>query len=387
MDLRVGVVGYGLRGKLAREIEHAEIDARVVVVCDPSERAQEDAAADFPAATLVSNLEELLEWDLDAVMVLTPDETHASITIPLLHAGVPVFCEKPLATSLADCDAILRAAFETGTRLYVGHNMRHMPVVTTMRDLIRGGAIGEVKAVWCRHFVGNGGDFYFKDWHADRSRSVGLLLQKGAHDIDVIHWLASAYTERVQAIGSLSVYGEIDDRRDRAGERMPDWFSVDNWPPTDLKGLNPVVDVEDISQLNMVLGNGILASYEQCHFTPDYWRNYTVIGTRGRIENFGDEEGARIGVWNQRHAGYSEPDEVHIVPEATGGHGGADSAMINEFLRFATEGGSTDTSPVAARNSVATGLVATESLRGDGCLLAVPTLDSEIIAYFESGQE
>ena len=51
------------------------------------------------------------------------------------------------------------------------------------------GHIGEVKAGWCRHFVGWGGDFYFKDWHADRTKSTGLLLQKGAHDIDVLHWL------------------------------------------------------------------------------------------------------------------------------------------------------------------------------------------------------
>ena len=72
-----------------------------------------------------------------------------------------------------------------------------------------------MKAVWCRHFVGNGGDYYFKDWHADRRRPTGLLLQKGAHDIDVIHWLAGGYDRRVSAMGALAVYGDITDRRDR----------------------------------------------------------------------------------------------------------------------------------------------------------------------------
>ncbi len=62
-----------------------------------------------------------------------------------------------------------------------------MDVVRTLRRVIQEGRIGEVKAViWCRHFVGNGGDYYFKDWHADRSRTTGLLLQKAAHDIDVM---------------------------------------------------------------------------------------------------------------------------------------------------------------------------------------------------------
>jgi predicted dehydrogenase len=319
-------------------------------------------------------------------MVLTPDDRHAGPAIRALEAGVAVFCEKPLATSLQDADAVLTTAHRTGTRLYVGHNMRHMPVVVLMRDLIARGAIGEVKAVWCRHFVGHGGDFYFKDWHADRSRSVGLLLQKGAHDIDVVHWLAGASSARVQAMGAQTLYAQLTDRRDRTGEVMPQWFSLDNWPPTEQKGLHPVVDVEDVSQVNMLLDNGVLASYQQCHFTPDYWRNYTVIGTHGRLENMGDSSGSEVHVWNRRHSGSAAPDEVHVVPTATGGHGGADVALVDEFVRFARSGGGTETSPVAARDAVATGIRATESLRTTGGALDVPRLDDDLVAYFAAGQ-
>ncbi|GAA1441447.1 Gfo/Idh/MocA family protein [Leifsonia poae] len=386
MDVKIGVVGFGLRGHLALEAHRPGAGSAVVAVCDLSERSREEALAAFPDAAVTASLEEFLALDLDAVMVLTPDDQHAAVAIPALEAGFAVFCEKPLAISIEDCDRILEAAHRTGSRLYVGHNMRHMPVIALMRSLIQEGRIGEVKAIWCRHFVGNGGDFYFKDWHADRSKSVGLLLQKGAHDIDVIHWLAGGYSSRVQAIGSLSVYGDIDDRRDRSGERMRDWFSLDNWPPTAAEGLNPVIDVEDISQVNMVLDNGALASYQQCHFTPDYWRNYTVIGTEGRIENFGDESGAEVKLWNRRHQGAAPADETFVVPEAVGGHGGADGLLITEFVRFVRDGGATETSPVAARNAVAAGVVATESLRGDGRTLPVPTLVPELIDYFDQGQ-
>jgi hypothetical protein len=52
--------------------------------------------------------------------------------------------------------------------------------------------------------------------------------------------------------------------------------------------VNPVIDVEDVSAVNMRLGNGVIAAYQQCHFTPDCWRNHTVIGDAGRLENFGD---------------------------------------------------------------------------------------------------
>ena len=388
MDLNIGIVGFGARASLWTEAHRPGRGSRVVAVCDPAERARADARTALPEASVTESLDELLAMGLDAVMVLTPDHQHARVAIAALEAGVPVFCEKPLAVTVEDADAILETARRTGTRLYVGHNMRHMSVIVLMRRLILEGRIGEVKAIWCRHFVGNGGDYYFKDWHAERQNTTGLLLQKGAHDLDVIHWLAGAYTTEVAAMGSLSVYGGIDDRRDRSGERLRDWFSLDNWPPTAQTGLNPVIDVEDISMVNMRLGNGVLASYQQCHFTPDYWRNYTVIGTEGRIENFGDVSGSEVRLWNRRHHGAAPADETFIVPEAAedAGHDGADALLVAEFLRFVRDGGLTDTSPVAAREAVAAGIRATESLRGDGGSLLVPPLDRDLVDYFERGQ-
>ena len=169
---------------------------------------------------------------------------------------------------------------------------------------------------------------------------------------------------------------------------MGDWFALENWPPPEQQDLNPVIDVEDISMMNMVLGNGVLASYQQCHFTPDYWRNYTVIGTHGRLENFGDHAGDRIKVWTTRtQGGYVEPDHEVAIADADGGHGGADPLLIGEFLRFATQGGPTETSPVAARAAVAAGVLATESLRGDGGARQVQPLDAEMLSYFAANQE
>ena len=387
MDLKIGIIGFGARASLREEVHRPGQGSRVTAVCDLDAGARDAARAELPEALITDSVDELLASGVDAVMVLTPDHTHAELSIRALEAGVAVFCEKPLAIDLADADAMLETARRTGTRLYIGHNMRHMPVVTLMRRLIQEGRIGEVKAVWCRHFVGHGGDFYFKDWHADRTYSTGLLLQKGAHDIDVIHWLAGAYTEQVAAMGELSVYGDVTDRRDRTGERMPDWFSVDNWPPASLTGLHPTIDVEDISQVNMRLAGGILASYQQCHFTPDYWRNYTVIGTEGRIENVGDTAGGVVNLWNRRHRGYAEADEVFPIESAPdAGHDGADGLLVAEFLRFVRDGGLTETSPVAAREAVAAGILATQSLRGDGSAVAVPPLDPDLVAYFERGQ-
>ncbi|HET9650347.1 MAG TPA: Gfo/Idh/MocA family oxidoreductase [Microlunatus sp.] len=385
--VRLGVIGFGLRGQLARSAHAPHRGSVITAICDPSPRGRADARQTFPADVLITDdLDTLLASDLDAVLLLTPDHLHEPMAIELLGAGVAVFCEKPLAVTVEGCDAVLRAAFQSGSKLYVGHNMRHMPVVTTLRGLIAAGRIGEVQGVWCRHFVGHGGDFYFKDWHADRRNSTGLLLQKGAHDIDVIHDLAGGESVSVSAVGALRVYGDGARRREREDSRLSDWFDETGWPPRELQDLNPVVDVEDISMMIMKLDNGVLASYQQCHFTPDYWRNYTVIGDAGRLENFGDGPGGRIGLWNRRHRGWSEPDEVFPIPDGDGGHAGADPAMIAEFVEFVRSGTATTTTPLSARQAVATAVAATESLRGDGSSRGIPPVDPELTAYFAGGQ-
>lgn len=385
--MKVGLVGLGLRSGLAAHVATSDMDAAVTAVCDPMESRREKALEKFPKATAFSQLEDLLDQGLDAVIITTPDHTHEEIAVTCLEAGVPVFVDKPLAITTEGCDRVLATAQATGTRLFVGHNMRHMPVITTMRDLVLEGAIGEVKAIWCRHFVGHGGDFYFKDWHADRRNSTGLLLQKGAHDIDVIHWLAGGYTTRVNAMGGLVVYGDITSRGGQGDRTLGDWFDVSNWPPGEQTGLNDVVDVEDLSMMTMRLDNGVHATYQQCHFTPDYWRNYTVIGTHGRLENFGDSDGAVIKVWNEGRSGYrSDADREVEVSSGTGGHGGADPLLIREFLEFVNDGTPTRTSPLAARQSVAAGCAATESLRSGGVPVDLPTVSPETVDHFASQQ-
>ncbi|UNO43125.1 Gfo/Idh/MocA family oxidoreductase [Streptomyces sp. MST-110588] len=429
-DLRLGVLGFGQRGPLALTAHRPGRGARVVALADPDPDARAHAARCLPGATVLADHRALLRRaDIDALLVLTPDHTHADLSCQALRTGRPVFVEKPLEISTNRCDTILRTARETGTRLYVGHNMRHMPVVRLMRALIARGDIGAVKTVWVRHFVAHGGDFYFKDWHAERRCTNGLLLQKGVHDLDVLHWLAGGYTQQVQAFGDLMVYGEQGTRRGPGEARQQDRPADEGrWPPARQRGLNPVIDVEDVSLVNLRLDNGVLAAYQQCHFSPDYWRNYTVIGDAGRLENFGDGPGGVVKVWNARRSGYrADADAVHRVPnpyaypypypyagaggadarrdaeagsgedggrkgmEAGSGedgedHGGADPLLMDEFLRFAREGGPTDTSPVAARMAVAAADRATASLRDGGTPHEVPPLDPALLTYFERGQ-
>lgn len=380
------MIGLGLRANLV-EVAHRPGRGSVVsALCDLDPGVLGRHAERLsPRPWVTTRAEELIGADdVDAVVVATPDHTHEELVTASLRAGKPTFAEKPLAISTAACDRILATARATGTRLYVGHNMRHFPMVRQMKALIDEGAVGEVQAVWCRHFVGHGGDFYFKDWHAQRRHVNSLLLQKGAHDIDVIHWLAGAPSRLVHGFGRLAVYGRVDDRH--GGDKHGDWFDPGrHWPPLAQSGLHPEIDVEDLSMMQMVLRNGVIASYAECHFSPDYWRNYTVIGTEGRIENFGDTEGV-VRLWNRRQ-GYSAAGDAEFpFRPGEGGHGGADTSLMEEFVRFARLGGATDTSPVAARDAVAAGCAAAESLRSGGVPVEVPAVDPDLADWFAAGQ-
>ncbi len=385
-DLKIGVIGSGGRGGLARYAHHPGAGSRVVACCDLNEAVLERNKAWYGDDIFTTtDYRELLAQDLDAVFVTTPDYLHEEHAVAALQAGKAVYLEKPMAITIAGCDRILQTARDHNAKLYLGHNMRHFAVILKMKELIDQGAIGQVKVAWCRHFIAYGGDAYFKDWHADRRTATGLLLQKGAHDIDVLHWLCGGYTQTVTAMGGLTLYGQITDRHSPT-ERGDASFVEENWPPLSQKGLNPVIDVEDVSMMLMKLDNGVLASYQQCHYTPDAWRNYTFIGTEGRIENFGDgiSEDACVRLWNTRRDRYSaQGDAVFYLEHKSGGHGGGDPSIVAEFLRYVREGGAIKTSPVAARYSVAAGYMATESLRNGGIPMTVPPLRDDLRAYFE----
>jgi predicted dehydrogenase len=382
--VRVAIVGFGARADIAQHVATARAGAEVVAIVEPDADGRARAKAVYPDAHVHSDLSSLIAaGGIDAAIVTSPDDTHEDIAVALLEAHIAVYLEKPLAITLEGADRVLTAAAETGTVLYVGHNFRHSGVVRVMHDIIERGDIGVVKAVWVRHFVGNGGDYYFKDWHADRSKTGSLLLQKASHDIDIIHYLASAYTRRVVGMGDLMVYGDITDRRERRGETMPDWFSFDNWPPAEQTGLNPVVDVEDVSMMLMTLNNGVMASYQQCHFTPDYWRNYTVIGTEGRLENVGDTAGGVVKVWNRRHEWQVDGDREYPIDGVTSGHDDADLLTMTEFFAHLLDGAPTLVSPIAAREAVAAGSLAAMSLRDGSQAIDVPPLPAFVTDYFD----
>jgi predicted dehydrogenase len=360
----------------------------LVAGADPDESALTLFAETYgPDVFVTTEYEELLEHRLDAVIIASPDYCHEEHAIAALRAGTAVYLETPMATTVEGCDRVLRAAMESGARLFVGHSLRYTGFVRKMKELIDGGAIGEVKAGWCRNFISHGGDTHFKDWHSER-RNVGSLLVHGAvHDIDVLHWLCGGHTSLVSALGALSVYDQVSDRRSIAAKASAK-SQKNGWPPLSQTGLSPVIDVEDLSSVNLRLNNGVLCSYSECQFAPDAWRNYTILGTEGRLENFGNCAGrATIRLWNRRADTFiPEGDEQFLVEGWGEGECEGDHAIVADFLAWLRGDAKPLVSPLDGRHSVAAAHMATESLRDNGMARWVSGPAQDIEAYYLKAQ-
>ncbi len=387
--IKIGVIGAGGRGVIAKHAHKPENGVSVVAGADISDKALKEFQDHYGTDTFVTKdyKEILTKGEIDAVFITSPDFLHEEHALAALNAGKHVYLEKPMAISTEGCDKILESAKNNGVKLYLGHNMRHMDIILRMKKIIDEGAIGEVKAGWCRHFVAYGGEAYFKDWHAEQAKSNSLLLQKGAHDIDVLHWLCNGYSKRITAMGNLTVYDKIKDRH-APGEVVSTAWNNEVWPPSTIKDINPIVEVEDLSMMLMELNTGVLCSYQQCHYSPDAWRNYTIIGTEGRIENFGDNPGeCVVKLWDNRTSYNPYGDEQYYIKPVAGSHGGADPRIVKEFIDYIRDDIKITTSPIAARYSVAAGCAAAHSLRNGSIPVDVQGISEDLENYFIKDQK
>ncbi|MDN8623908.1 MULTISPECIES: Gfo/Idh/MocA family protein [Corynebacterium] len=141
---RFAVVGLGQIAQQAflpglAQLPEAQLDA--VVTSDPNKAERYHV----PGYSYDRYQELLDSGDIDAVYVATPVDRHREFTIPALHAGIPVLCEKPMAPSVDDCQAMLDAADKTGTTLMLAYRMHTDPFMTDLVELVRSGKLGEAR--------------------------------------------------------------------------------------------------------------------------------------------------------------------------------------------------------------------------------------------------
>lgn len=198
MELRLAIVGMGTAARALVPAVEKAAGVRLTAVCDPLAEVR-DAVAQRYGVRSVPDIDALLALDgVDAVYVATPTDLHAQHVIAAARAGKHVLCEKPMATTLDEANAMIEAADRAGVTFNVGHSHSYDEPYRAMRELI---ASGELGRAWQMHSM------YYSDWvyrprRPEELRTElggGVAFRQGAHQFDILRLLGGGLVKSVRA--------------------------------------------------------------------------------------------------------------------------------------------------------------------------------------------
>ncbi|HMH91495.1 MAG TPA: Gfo/Idh/MocA family oxidoreductase, partial [Streptosporangiaceae bacterium] len=281
-SLGVGMVGYAFMGaahsQAWRTAPHAfDLPLRPVLtaLCGRDRAATEAAAQRYGFGGVETDWRALLERDdVQLIDVCTPGDSHAEISIAALEAGKHVLCEKPLANTVAEAEAMAAAAARAqarGVRSMVGFNYRRVPALALARELIASGRVGEIRHVRAS---------YLQDWLADPAFPLTWRLQKehagsgalgdlGAHVVDLAQYLTGQLISGVSGVAATFV-----PERPLPGGALPG-----------TTGTTGRVTVDDAVAFTARLESGALATFEATRFASGRKNalRIEVYGARGSL--------------------------------------------------------------------------------------------------------
>jgi predicted dehydrogenase len=235
--LNIGMIGVANR---AADNLNAVASQNLVVLCDVDEGFLNKAKQNFPKADTTNDWRKVIERnDIDAIVVATPDHTHAPATVAALKAGKHVYCEKPLTHDVYEARTVTKTAQAAGKATQLGTQIHSMDNYRRVVELIESGAIGAVKQVhvWCAKSWGGGdrptdrpavptglswdlwlgpaperpyhGTYHPFHWRKWWDFGGGTLADMGCHYIDVVFWaLKLRYPSRVEARSDTPAHPE-----------------------------------------------------------------------------------------------------------------------------------------------------------------------------------
>ena len=354
---RHAIVGLGSRAQLFARALAASPRAELAAFCDHNEtrmRVHNDwLGTEIPGYRPEDFTAMLAKERIDVVVVCTPDHTHAEYVVAALEAGCDVVTEKPMTTDVEGARRILAARRETGRSVRVAFNYRYNPVHRRVRELLEGGAIGEIGSVefsWLLD-TAHGAD-YFRRWHRDKANSGGLLVHKSGHHFDLVNWWLGSGPETVFALGRLFFYGDKTGHR-TAGDR----FALDLDASPKLRALYrdaeredgyvrnqdvfaPGVTIEDDLSVLVRHRGGAVLNYHLHAYSPREGYRVAFSGSEGRLELDVRENEYASGAEPVPKRGRARltlqrlwsPPEVVLDQELGDGHGGGDERMLAELL-------------------------------------------------------
>ncbi len=208
-EIQIGVIGCGKIAQTRHLPEYAANPAvKIYGLYDLNAARTASLAEQYGAKAFASYQELLADPAIDAVSVCTANAFHSEVTVAALQAGKHVLCEKPMATTLKECEQMVEAAKKTGKFLMIGHNQRLARAHARAKELILQDEIGEI--VTFRTTFGHGGpETWTIDpsnvWFFDKKLAVfGAMADLGIHKTDLIQFLTGQRVVEVSAyLGTL----------------------------------------------------------------------------------------------------------------------------------------------------------------------------------------
>jgi len=199
--LRLGLAGLGSMGRNHLRVISNHPETVLAAVADPTAEALTAAVDQTGARGFADPLEMIAAADLDGVVVAAPTTNHAALALAAIERGLPVLVEKPLAATVDDAIAIVTAARKRGVQVQVGHVERYNPAVLEMGRLLRDGWLSTIYAITSRR----AGPF------PARIRDVGVTVDLGTHDVDILTWIAGERPIRVYAETAQRIHATHED--------------------------------------------------------------------------------------------------------------------------------------------------------------------------------
>jgi myo-inositol 2-dehydrogenase / D-chiro-inositol 1-dehydrogenase len=281
--LRYGIIGTGMMGTEHLWNLQALPGATVTAVADPEPSMLDWVVAaagdDGPGLARFADHRDLLASGLvDVVVVASPNHTHRSVLDDVFdHPHLHVLVEKPLCTTVADCQAVAERARHHQGIVWVGLEYRYMPPVARLRQSVASGELGSIRMVSIREHR-----FPFLDkvgnWNRFNRNTGGTLVEKCCHFFDLMNLLVADRPERVAAFGGQAV-NHLDERY---GGEVP--------------------DILDHAMVIVEYAGGARASLDLCMFAEasENQEELAVVGDLGKAEAFLPSSVFRTG---QRPAG------------------------------------------------------------------------------------
>jgi predicted dehydrogenase len=336
-EIRIGVIGCGYRiTDVLLRLLPLDRRLRVHAVYDPVLQAVAKARDTFSQDVVAYDSYQLLvrDPDVDWVFIGSWNCFHAEQAIAALDAGKNVFCEKPLATSLADCLAVREAVRRSGRTFVFGLVLRDSPHYQRIRQLLDDGEIGDLISFEFNETLNfSMGWGIFGNWRGQTANAGSHVLEKCCHDLDIANWMSESLPVRVACFGGRRIYtpqqrGWGNEILTELNKNAAHTASVEK-----LRSVDPfAADLLDHQVAILEYANGVRATFHSNVLAAPAERRLYLLGTRGGIRS----DAYTKKIFLQRVGQDAEP--VDVSTNATGPHAGADQPLAQHLLKTMFDG-------------------------------------------------